>query len=139
MNPVYSNTSIMKTITIIIGILVLLSGCEKMGKHRIIVSNKSTHSISVYGEYILPDTALNLTKPYLEQVKADGAGDIFDSDVNDEAFSRLRSERLTIFVIHTDTLNKYSWETIVNDYKILKRHELNYDELARTKFVLYYP
>jgi spermidine/putrescine-binding protein len=139
MNPVYSNTSIMKTITIIIGILIILSGCEKMGKHTIIVSNKSTHSISVYGEYILPDTLLKLTKPFLKEVKVNGARDIYDSDVNDEAFSRLRSERLTIFVIHTDTLNKYSWETIVNEYKILKRYELNYDELARTKFVLYYP
>jgi len=131
----------MKNIIFLLTInIMLFSSCEKMGKYAIIISNKSNHSISVYGQYILPDTSIIQIKPRIEIVGCSGeAGDIFDSDINDEKFERLKSEKLTIFIFNTDTLNKYDWETIRKGYKILKRYELNHDDLAKTNYVVTYP
>ena len=38
-------------------------------------------------------------------------------------------DNFSIFVIHTDTLSKYSWEEIRNEYKILKRYDVNFKVL----------
>jgi hypothetical protein len=89
-----------------------------------VVRNKSLQSISVFANYILPDTTLPQQKPEVKTIHSGEFGEIYDSDVNDEKFERMDNERLTIFILSTDTIEKYSWDTIKEDYKILKRYEI---------------
>ena len=131
----------MKTLIYLIAIITVFTGCEKIGKYCITISNNSEYPISVYGTYIQPDTSISSTPPqrFITINSNSDSQCLFDSDVNDERFERLKSEKLTIFVFNTDTLEKYDWETIQKEYKILKRYELNHEDLMKINNVVTYP
>ena len=48
-------------------------------------------------------------------------------------------DTLSVFIFHTDTLNKYSWEEVRDGYKILKRYDLGKDDLENMHHQLVYP
>lgn len=56
-----------------------------------------------------------------------------------EFLKYLPKDTLSIFIFHTDTLNKYSWEEVRNGYKILKRYDLSYKDLEKLQFKIPYP
>ena len=49
-----------------------------------------------------------------------------DSDNWEEEIEFLPKDTLSIFIFSTDTLNKYSWEEVRRDYKILRRYDLRF-------------
>jgi len=107
----------MRILIILLGVTILLScgACEKFADSAssIRVYNKSSQSITAYANYILPDTSLSSQKPEkLIIITAGKFKDIYDHYVGDEDFKRLENERITIFVLSTDTINKYPWDTI---------------------------
>jgi len=122
----------MKNIFMIVVATFLICGsCEKFpeSKYTIRVRNNSTLTISVCAGY-LPDTLLPVNKPILKEIMAGKFVDIYDSEVGDEKFEKLKNERITVFILHNDTVKKYDWTTIKSDYKILKRYEFNDKELT---------
>jgi hypothetical protein len=46
---------------------------------------------------------------------------------------------LTMFVIHKDTLTKYSFEEIQEEYNILKRFDLSIGDLESQNWTITYP
>ena len=46
-------------------------------------------------------------------------------------------DTLSVFIFHTDTLNKYSWEEVRDGYKILKRYDLGKDDLENMHQLVY--
>ena len=54
-------------------------------------------------------------------------------------FDSLPKDTLSIFIFSTDTLNKYSWEEVRRDYKILKWYDLSYEDCKLLKFRVPYP
>lgn len=130
----------MKHILILfIAILFICGNCENLvdDVHSIRIRNKSAHTISVYADYILPDTSLPQYKPWLKTIAPDNFKDIYDNDVGDKEFKRLDDERLTIFVLSKDTLDKYSWDTIRENYMILKRYEILSKDLESYASITY--
>lgn len=51
----------------------------------------------------------------------------------------LVSDTLTLFIFSYDTLQKYNWETIRTQYKILKRYDLSTQNLKQLKWAISYP
>lgn len=109
-----------------------INSCEYFADHKysIKIRNLSDITIEVFAVYILPDTTLPVSQPELREIKPENTGQIYDSDVNDEGLKRFKNEMLTIFFISKDTISRYTWEEIVQDYKILKRVELNQSNLS---------
>lgn len=57
----------------------------------------------------------------------------------EEKFSYLPSDTLSIYIFHTDTLNKYPWKKICDEYMVLKRYDLSLGDLKQLKFTVPYP
>lgn len=106
--------------------------------HRIRVRNQSSQAISVFAVYILPDTVLPAQQPEMKTISPGEFKDIYDNEVGDDEFERFfNNEKLTLFVLSSDTLAKYSWTSITEKYIILKRYELLPDDLDEYGSVCY--
>jgi hypothetical protein len=124
-------------------ILVFMNGsCIPMDRAWIIyIINNSPQAIYAYANYILPDTVLPTVKPFLIQVPNGKItiGSIYDEDVGDPEFKRLKKDRLTVFILSKDTVDKYAWDIVRDKYMILKRYEFNAKELTEMGGEIVYP
>ena len=128
----------------IIAVLLVISlyGCGET--HYIIyIVNSANHTISCNlalggdsGYY--PDTLLK-TDLSVVKIKPDKYYS-FDSDFKwEKIFSKLPKDTMSVFIFHTDTLNKFTWKEIKDMYLILKRYDLSYDDLVRLNNRIPYP
>jgi len=62
----------------------------------------------------------------------------FRSQYSDDQFF-LPSDTLSIFFFDPDTLKKYDWQIIREEYKILVRYDFSQKDLQRLKWCIYYP
>ena len=46
---------------------------------------------------------------------------------------------MSVFIFHTDTLNKYSWQEVRDGYKILRRYDLSLEDIKKMKWTIPYP
>lgn len=140
-----------KMIKIFLMILLVtnLYKCEKAAmdkKYAVYLMNNAEHSIGCYfglgGEFgtLYPDTTLPATNQYVITEIKSGSRYIYDSGLEwEEVFSKLPKDTLSVYIFHTDTLKRYSWEDIGNNYKILKRYDLSLDDLKQNKWTITYP
>ena len=136
----------MRVNTMIFLFLTLVFACcnnDEPNKPLLIVNN-SNESIQVlwFHPPFYPDTTLSEIEPDFDlpispnesrgflRGKVDWNG-IFEHD--------LLSDTLSIVFISQATLAKYDWNTIRNDYKILKRYDLSLGDLERLDFTVTYP
>ncbi|WP_291529407.1 hypothetical protein [Bacteroides sp. UBA939] len=54
-------------------------------------------------------------------------------------FAMFPTDTMSIFFFDPDTLAKYEWETIRQDYKILVRYDLSHNDLKALDWRIYYP
>lgn len=122
--------------------------CEKTMEKRyaIYLENKSTHSIGCYlglgGDYgtMYPDTTLPSDNQYVINGIKEGTRYIYDSGIKwEEIFEKLPQDTLSVFIFHTDTLNKYTWEKVRDDYMILKRYDMSLEDLESLNWTITYP
>ena len=117
---------------------LVIYGCLPMDQtYSIEVKNNSSQTICVYGAYILPDTSPSQNIPDYFSIEPGKSGYLLDSKVGDEKFSRLASEKLTVFFLSKDTVDKYNWSIIRNDYKILERREILEKDLENGVLIRY--
>jgi len=123
-----------------IAILFICGECKNYPEsvHSLRVRNKSLQTISVFAGYILPDTVLPSQQPEMKTIPPGKFKDIYDNEVGDNEFERFsNNEKLTLFVLSSDTIAKYPWATIAEEYMILKRFELLPDDLEEYGSVSY--
>ncbi len=111
-------------------ILLLIGSCVKFpeSKYIIRVRNNSEQTISVFAGYF-SDTLLPEIKPDLKEIFSGESAVIYDNEVDDEKFERLKTERITVFVLNSDIVKTKSWVDLRSDYNILKRYKFNNQEL----------
>ena len=115
-------------------------------KYPVYLKNNADHSIGSYfglgGEFgtIYPDTSLpSVNKYVITEIKPESRY-IYDSGLKwEEVYSMLPKDTMSVFIFHTDTLEKDNWEEIRNNYKILKRYDLSLDDLKRMNWTITYP
>ncbi len=95
------------------------------------VYNNSAQTIVVTAEHILPDTLLPKKTNLLETIKINQNRIIYSSEVEGNGdFRRMKNgDRLTLFVLSKDSVDKHSWEYLRENNVILKRYEFNWKEL----------
>lgn len=130
-------------------ILTVCSKCEDVAmdfSYEINLVNKSEHSIGYYfadgGKYgtFYPDS-LPETNEYviydISIVIRPGYEHHYPSW--EKYFQTQPNDTLSVFIFHTDTLNKYTWGEVRDGYMILKRYDLSLDDLKQLDFTITYP
>ena len=138
----------MKKIFLFSCIILLFSQCvfNLEGKwHSIDFYNKSgkpiCYLLSLNYFLFYPDTVLpQLPQKFPDLYKInDELHNVIMGYTEDEIYSLLPADTLSIFFFDPDTLAKYDWETIRKDYKILIRYDLSRQDLKKLDWCFYYP
>jgi hypothetical protein len=126
--------------------LLLIEGCDPP-TYTLRLRNDSDHLIDCYYSFgwdkqgsIYPDTLIMEEMEPLTRGIQPGGRYIYNSS-NEWAyvFSRFPRDTISIYIFHTDTVNKFSWDTIRSQYKVLKRYDLSYDDVEKMNFEIPYP
>lgn len=134
-------------IIFIIYLSFCIQSCEKIGaEYPLFIQNKSHHSISAFfndnenHKAIYPDTSISIVEQGIIHIPK-GEKEAIAGSTNWESVFEVSvpNDTLSIFIIHSDTLAKYSWFEIRRDYNILKRYDLSYQDLERLNWNVYYP
>ncbi|HDR50439.1 MAG TPA: hypothetical protein ENN90_02295 [Mariniphaga anaerophila] len=120
--------------------VLLLKACEAPDvQHYFKINNNANHTISYYVGESYPDTLIVQTKPILKTVQSNSSFKESDWGTWDERFSQIEGDTLSVFIFHTDTLNKYTWEEVREGYMILKRYDLSLEDLKQNNWTITYP
>jgi hypothetical protein len=118
--------------------VLLLNTCKFPDEQTFFtITNNTNHSISYYVGTLYPDTFIVQNKPTLRTIQPVSSFKDSDWGTWEERFSKI--EKLSVFIFHTDTLNKYTWEEVRDNYMILKRYDLSLDDLKQCNFTVTYP
>ncbi len=135
-----------KIIILLLTCLLLGSQCiDNTSKLILRVNNRSNHKIMVGQSYIRekPDTLIGAKNRdiLLSEIKPQQEGWIWMKFSNWEDIFASK-DTIRIFVFHADTVDKYPWEVIRKEYKILKRYDLTRKDIPILKQngnILVYP
>jgi hypothetical protein len=128
----------MKIAICILGVLLCKTCKFPDEQHFLIVNNNANHSISLYVGDSYPDTLIVQTKPSLWIVQPNSSfDDVSKWGTWEERFSKI--EKISVFIFHTDTISKYTWEEVADKYMVLKRYDLSLEDLKQCRFTVTYP
>jgi hypothetical protein len=131
-----------------IALLIICSQCEHAMDYayEIDLVNNSGHPIGYYfavgGKYgtFYPDS-LPEANDYIiydiTKVLQPGFEQHYKSW--EKFFHELPYDTLSVFIFHTDTLNKYTWEEVRDGYKILRRYDLSLEDIDEMDYTIIYP
>jgi hypothetical protein len=126
---------------------IVLCGCpKKLGRLSLYIQNNSNHHIKpvLNGYYqtgpFYPDTSLSNKKPEGVNIPP-GIKEAFEEARGSYSslYNDLPSDTISFVIYDTDTLAKYSWEIIRQQYNILQRYDLSLQDLQKLNYTLYYP
>ena len=119
----------------IILIAIILCRCDLGDRYSMTILNNANHSIGFYlllgswmcyPDTLLPDTDFSVAK----NLKSGSWTKILAYRRWEEVVTRLSGDTMSVFIFHSDTLNKYSWEEIRSEYMILRRYDLSSDDIV---------
>jgi len=129
-------------------LITICSQCERTAmdkSYEINLVNKSGHNIGYYfatgGKYgtYYPDS-LPESNEYIVYDISKVLRPGYESHLSwEKFFQELPKDTLSVFIFHTDTLYKNSWEKVRDGYKILKRYNLSLEDLKQSNFTITYP
>jgi hypothetical protein len=141
----------MKTVYLII-LLFSFSCCENLKSDRdypIYLNNLASYSVQTYlalgdgyATTVYPDTTLPQNNVFIDKIiKSNEKVILYNSHLKWEEIYKtfLPADTLSVFIFHTDTLNKYTWDEVRNGYKVLKRYDLSLDDLKQMNWTITYP
>ena len=119
-------------------LLVLMCSCRLIPwDYSFCLENNTSHNLGWYLSCVYPDIDLPRDD---KKVNKENDWDRFGPAILFSATTCLSSEQavihwlnpndtVSIFVFHSDTIRKYPWETIRDDYKILVRYDLSAEDI----------
>ncbi len=128
-----------RNIVFLLSLMLCGYSCEKVVDHTnfIRVHNNTNDTIQVYAGYNYPDTLLSLEKPGLVMIYPNTKNGGLESKTDWK--DKVESDTLSIFILSKDTVDRYSWDKIRSDYNVLKRYDINLDDLEKQKWTVTYP
>ena len=134
-------------IILIISIFLMTNCLEDMMEKwfTIRVNNNSNKRIYIsagcgrYGIPNYPDTLLPTIEPSLLNVEPHDYNNLRSSIEWESVIKKIESDTLSIYFFDADTINKYTWDEIKNEYKIIKREDLSIDDFRQANWTIMYP
>ncbi len=128
----------MKIAICILGVLLFKTCKAPDVQSFFTITNNANHSICLYVGDSYPDTLIVQTRPRLWTVQPNSSfDDVSQWGTWEDRFSKI--EKLSVFIFHADTLSKYTWEEIADQYMVLKRYDLSLEDFKRCNFTVTYP
>jgi len=124
------------------------SSCRKDSTdchHNIYFKNNSNKAIYFKASYNYPDTQIVDPKPYMGSGLNRLLPNEYGSPLNhsscyeQEFNNRITSDTLIIFVFDAQTLESTPWETVKQNYSVLRRYDLSLEDLKKSRFTITYP
>lgn len=110
---------------------------------RLTIVNNSNDTIISFLQYNFPDTILlDENAPELNNIiiTPNSLGKHYSSIKWEDHISSLNTHKtILIFINSYDTIRKYSWTQIQDDYNILRRYDLTIDSLQKLDWIITYP
>ncbi len=137
--------TIMTKIFLFSSLLLLFSQCCNDGLARYIdLYNNSNNPISYYMPWkhgiFYPDTILPEKNPNPWTFNKGYSIHFGEGNFHENAlFAMFPTDTMSVFFFAPDTLAKYDWETIRQEYKILVRYDLSHNDLKKLNWRIYYP
>ncbi|MBP1617271.1 MAG: hypothetical protein H6Q14_1098 [Bacteroidetes bacterium] len=127
--------------------LCSLSACHLMmdGGMGFDVANKTNDSLWVYvgiggiGGTLYPDTALAKIQVGTISPPLTNTSISYDGNNISELFDGAKTDTISVFIISKDTLNKYGWSYVRNNYKVLRRYDASLQDFQSLDLKLTYP
>lgn len=131
---------------LLILIVLMASCCESTDIELTIrIDNNSNHAISTFIALpndvgvAYPDTTLPFNEISM-QTAAPGQSNYYDFGFSgEELFSTLPSDTMSVYFFSTDTLNNNTWEEIRENYLVLRRDDLTFEDLEAMDWSIDYP
>lgn len=127
----------------IIAIYVVINSCEHPPgatvKYSYSIKNNSSDTIFRVISEQYPDTTLPPLSQNWSYVYPDKNATIYFSDKLESYFASLPKDTLSIFFLSADTVAKYDWSIIQNNYNILKRVDIDLNYLFNNNKTIAYP
>ena len=125
-------------------LLLTSARCKTHQWYSISVHNDTNDTIYFHvagwgNTHIYPDTNLEGAKPALIRVLPLRSNAYYQSGPWEEYFSDLPADTVSIFFFDDDTIDAYTWDRIRDEYKILNRYDLSFEELQSTNFQVRFP
>jgi len=126
-------------------LLLLFSQCSNSDLSRSFsLYNNSDNPISYYMPWkngiFYPDTILPENNPNPHKFNKEYHFSFGEGNFHENAlFAMFPTDTMSIFFFDPDTLAKYEWETIRQEYKILVRYDLSHNDLKKLNWRIYYP
>lgn len=128
----------------ILSISIVFYSCERIlggEDDRLVIQNNSSQRIYVYTQSNYPDTSISSYNPSLSkenyEVKAEEQKHIISHSWEQEVV-RSASDTLMIFIFDADLVDTTSWETVIKEYKILRRYDFGLDNLREINWTVTY-
>lgn len=129
-------------------LILCASSCEKLpfGEYfyEILLVNKSNCDLYVYPAYresenVYPDTLLPISYKFFNKVSSN-SDFTWSSQIQwKEIIQKLPADTLSVFLIDADIFENKDWNTICDNYLILKRYDLSIEDLEKTDYTITYP
>ena len=119
-------------------LLLITSACDKRAGYVYYMYNNTNYDIFAgyglfYATYLYPDTSFEQLHNY-ELITSYSFNAHYVGEPLDETIKqRMPRDTVSIFYFHADTVNKYPWEIIQRDYKILQRYDLSSQDICTLK------
>lgn len=138
------------TLIFIVVLLVLSAGsCEKFGEKKYVVWLENKSGVRLYNTVgtpgqgtagIYPDTSLPLSKPIFSEVLPQSTGYIiYGSQKIEKIFELLSKDTLSVYVFNADTVDRYDWNTVRTQNRMLRRYDLSLQDLKIRNWLVTYP
>lgn len=134
----------MKKLSVVFVLLTCCSGTCKKNPfvervYSILVTNNSDSYASALLSYQYPDTTIPDSYNRLGGVPPRDFSYFDSREPWKEVFKDLPKDTLSVFYFSLDTIQAYDWQTIRNEYKILKRVDVSLQDLENNNYTVNYP
>jgi len=118
---------------------LLLAGCRTAWEYGFDLKNNANHSIGWYMSLCYPDVSLPESDKKVNNgenwwsiskyASLYSGGPAYLRTEYEVIHNLNPRDTISVFIFHSDTLNKYPWETIRDNYNILVRYDLSADDI----------
>ena len=129
-------------------LILCASSCERMPLvdvvYRIRVINNSPIDMYIYkadadAETQYPDTLLPSSNTKFFKLQSNKIWYYDSKNKWNENIKKLPADTLSVFLIDADIFENKDWNTICDNYLILKRYDLSIEDLEKTDYTITYP
>jgi len=133
----------MKKSVVFIFLSFMLSSCILEETYKFNIRNDSNKELYFYRAYansinVYPDTLL-FEQFALTHINPLSTFHLGGFQKIDEKINEIPSDTLSIYFFDNDTLENFSWETICDEYKVLKRYDLSLKDIQLLDYEIPYP